>query len=163
MSVFGVILVRIFPHLDWIRRDSEYLFVFSPNAEKCGPEKLRIRTLFTQWYSKISEKIIKPCSVWMKLFTVRNAKITSYYYLAKMLMCYGLSLHKKWSFPLRISSVNMTKSTGDCGFGHIYWRNPSWKLHFLCSVSSTHYTPVLQGLFPDIGFFNVLRKRLPDF
>ena len=28
--------------------------------------------------------------------------------------------HKKWSFPLRISSVNMTKSAGICGFGHIY-------------------------------------------
>ena len=33
-------------------------------------------------------------------------------------------LHKKWSFTLRISSVNMTKSTVSCGFGHIYWRNP---------------------------------------
>ena len=28
-------------------------------------------------------------------------------------------LHKKWSFPLRISSENVTKSTGS-----IYWRNP---------------------------------------
>ena len=27
------------------------------------------------------------------------------------------TLHKKWIFPLRISSVN-------AGFGHIYWRNP---------------------------------------
>ena len=34
------------------------------------------------------------------------------------------TLHKKWSFPLRISSVNMTKSAGNCKFGHIYWRNP---------------------------------------
>ena len=33
------------------------------------------------------------------------------------------SLHKKWSFPLRISSVNVTKSTENSGFGHIYWRN----------------------------------------
>ena len=35
-----------------------------------------------------------------------------------------LTLHKKWSLPLRISSVNVTKSAGNCGFGHIYWRNP---------------------------------------
>ena len=35
-----------------------------------------------------------------------------------------LSLHKKWSFPLRISSVNVTKSAVSCGFGQIYWRNP---------------------------------------
>ena len=35
-------LVRIFPHSDWIRRNTEYLSVFSPNAGKYGPEKLRI-------------------------------------------------------------------------------------------------------------------------
>ena len=34
------------------------------------------------------------------------------------------TMHKKWSFPLRISSVNVTKSAVSCGFGHIYWRNP---------------------------------------
>ena len=42
------------------------------------------------------------------------------------------ALHKKWSFSLRISSVNVTKSTGNCGFGSIHWRN-SEKLHFLYS------------------------------
>ena len=31
-------LVRIFPHSDWIRRDTSYLSVFSPNAGKYGPE-----------------------------------------------------------------------------------------------------------------------------
>ena len=30
---------------------------------------------------------------------------------------------QKWSFPLRISSVNVTKSAVYCWFGHIYWRN----------------------------------------
>ena len=30
------------------------------------------------------------------------------------------TLHKKRSFPLRISSVNVTKSTGNCRFGQIY-------------------------------------------
>ena len=39
-------------------------------------------------------------------------------------------LHKKWSFPLRISSVNVTISAGNCGFCHIYWRNPWWKTSF---------------------------------
>ena len=29
----------IFLHLDWIRRDTPYLSVFSPNAGKCGPEQ----------------------------------------------------------------------------------------------------------------------------
>ena len=36
----------------------------------------------------------------------------------------GLPLHKKWSFPWRISSVNVTKSAVSCGFGQIYWSNP---------------------------------------
>ena len=46
-----------------------------------------------------------------------------------------LLLHKKWSFPLRISSVNVSKSTVSCRFGHIYWRNPQWKTSFFCAVS----------------------------
>ena len=35
-----------------------------------------------------------------------------------------ITLHKKWSSPLRIFSVNVTTSAGNCGFGHSYWRNP---------------------------------------
>ena len=34
-------------------------------------------------------------------------------------LVYG-TLHKKCSFPLWIYSVNVTKSAGNCGFGHIY-------------------------------------------
>ena len=49
--------------------------------------------------------------------------------LLKEKTCISDWLHKKWSFQLRISSVNVTKSAGNCGFGHIYWRIP----HFLCS------------------------------
>ena len=48
VPVLGVILVRIFPHSDWIRRDTDYLAVFSLNVGKCGPKQLRIQTLFTQ-------------------------------------------------------------------------------------------------------------------
>ena len=53
VSVFRDFLVRIFPHSDWVRRDTSYLFVFSPNAGKCGSEKLQIRTLFAHWYTFI--------------------------------------------------------------------------------------------------------------
>ena len=38
VSVFRIILVCIFSHLDWIQKDTEYLSVFNPNAGKCGPE-----------------------------------------------------------------------------------------------------------------------------
>ena len=49
VSLFGVFLVRIFPHSDWVRRVTEYLSVFNPNVGKYKPERLLIRTLFTQW------------------------------------------------------------------------------------------------------------------
>ena len=34
------------------------------------------------------------------------------------------SLHKKWSCPFKISSVNVTKFGDPRGIGYIYWRNP---------------------------------------
>ena len=37
-----------------------------------------------------------------------------------------LTLHKRLSFSLRISPVNVTKSTVSCGFVNTYWRN-SWR------------------------------------
>ena len=55
-SVFGVILVRISPHSDWIRKDTPYLSVFSPNAGKHGAASLRIQTLFTQCYIYVCSK-----------------------------------------------------------------------------------------------------------
>ena len=51
------------------------------------------------------------------------------------------TLHKKWSFPLRISSVNVTKFAVSCGSGHIYCRNPSWKTLFFmqCEIIETYH------------------------
>ena len=43
-----------FPTFGLNRRDTPYLSIFSPNAKKCGPEKLRIRTLCTQFTSIIT-------------------------------------------------------------------------------------------------------------
>ena len=37
-------------------------------------------------------------------------------------ICVKYTLHKKWSFSLRIHSVNGTKSAVPRGFGHAYWR-----------------------------------------
>ena len=54
MFVFGVILVCIFPHSDWIWKDTLYLSVFSLNARKYG-------TLFTQcmtWRMKLCSEIL---------------------------------------------------------------------------------------------------------
>ena len=38
---------------------------------------------------------------------------------------------QKLNFFMKGSApVNVTKSTISCGFGHIYWENPSWKTSF---------------------------------
>ena len=61
------------------------------------------------------------------------------------LLSFPLTLHKKRNFTLRISSVNLTKSTGSCGLPNL--QVPAdlvnftvevldGKLHFLCIVSS---------------------------
>ena len=51
-------------------------------------------------------------------FTKRQNKCT----IQQHIMYYSTikSLRKKQSFPLRISSLNVTKSGGNCGFGLIY-------------------------------------------
>ena len=50
------------------------------------------------------------------------------------------TLHKKWSFPLRISLLNVvTKSTEYWGFALIYWEMLNEKLHFLCSDRPLHF------------------------
>ena len=41
-----------------------------------------------------------------------------------------ITAKRKWSFPLRISWVNVIKSAVSCRFGHIYWRNPWRKTSF---------------------------------
>ena len=49
------------------------------------------------------------------------------------------ALHKKWSFPLRISSVDVTISAGNCRFGYVYWRNPSWKTSYFVQCWCSRY------------------------
>ena len=39
-------LVHTFPYLDWIRRDTKYPSIFSPNAGKYGPEKTPYLDIF---------------------------------------------------------------------------------------------------------------------
>ena len=40
-----------------------------------------------------------------------------------------ITLHERWSFPLKNSSVNSTKFAVSCGFCHIYWWNSSLFVH----------------------------------
>ena len=72
----------------------------------------------------------------MIYFRFKSSKLLKFeIYKIKFKFCNGSLAHctKKWSFTLRISSVNVTKSAICWGFGHIYRRNLSWKTYFLCS------------------------------
>ena len=71
VSKYGVFSGPYFPHSDWIRRNTPYLFVFSPNAGKCGPEKtqyldtfhavrIRLQIGNTQIYCRQNNQVIKP-------------------------------------------------------------------------------------------------------
>ena len=67
-----------------------------------------------------------------------------------------LTLHKKWSFPLRISSVNVTKFAWNCGFGHVYWRNPEWETSFFkCQVPGIRFDQMSDHKH-DIHFYGKL-------
>ena len=83
MFVFGVILVRIFPRLGWIWRDTLHLSVFIPNVGKCAPELLQIPESFTHCNIKTfilyklnrSQKEILQNLLnwnWFKLFKIWN-------------------------------------------------------------------------------------------
>ena len=61
---------------DWIRRDTPYLSVFSPNEGKCGPEQLRIQTLFTQCKVFCYFPILLDFSTLYELFYPRLFSVT---------------------------------------------------------------------------------------
>ena len=64
-----------------------------------------------------------------KLYLAKNIMLVLFEgsYIIIFIPFLKLTLHKKWIFPLRISSVNLPKSAGNYGFGHIYRRNHEWK------------------------------------
>ena len=94
---------------------------------------MRARIIFfSKSFNKTRREIFQDMTSPVVYSSSRCASKSIYY--AKTTTCFTdpllHSLHKKWSFPLRISTVNVTKSAVSCGFGHIHWRNPSWKTSF---------------------------------
>ena len=74
---------------------------------------------FAQWACCI------PCTS-RNILELEFTKISNVWRMAIILY----SPNKQWSFPWRISSVNMTKSTVSCGFGHTYCGNLQRKTSF---------------------------------
>ena len=67
-------------------------------------------------------------SHYMDLNKRRNlmkAFITSQFSYGPLIwMFHSRNTAQKMKFSIKISSVNVIKSAGNCGFGHSYWRNP---------------------------------------
>ena len=86
-------------------------------------------TFFYQKKNQVEENILQIyCKKILKEINISNNKLKK---LTTNWNKHKSSLHKKWSFPLRISSINVIKSAVYFGFGEeIFNRN----LHFLCSA-----------------------------
>ena len=107
--------------------------VFFKNSRKFTGKHLCQSFLFNKVAGLRLETLLKR--IWYRCFLVNFAEFLrtppdDYQILLKDEMTETsnssercITLHKKWSFLLRISSVNMTKFAVSCGFGHIYWRN----------------------------------------
>ena len=74
-------------------------------------------------------------------------------------------LYKKWSFPLRIFSLNVTKFALSCGKS---WRNPKWKTSFFVELSLREKFPNTEllvhiFLYSDLIQENTDQKKLRIF
>ena len=87
--------------------------------------------------------------------------IVPYEYLWKKYVCWSfMSLHKKWSFPLRISSVNVTKSAVSCGFGRTHLLKKSLMENFnFCTVLQCNFNNLNLNLFTEFNFCECLYWR----
>ena len=100
------------------------------------------KDLYVAWW-KIS--YISSIPTWICYLIFRLHISTGIVFLKSLRTLIILLTHstKKWSFLLRISSVNVTKSAENCGFGHIYWTNPQWKTSFFGQWQKHHLSLVL--------------------
>ena len=91
----------------------------------CSLLQRRIRTFLKYmmelvWKQLLKKKYFRKKALSYAFDSIRNTSLFSLNFM---------TLHKKWSFPSRIS-VNVIKSSENCGFDHIYWRNSSLKSPF---------------------------------
>ena len=94
-------------------------------------------------YNSLHSKISKIFNITSKYFSVFDntssvAHTESYFHTYYFCSYFNFMVlikycTKKWSFPLRILSVNVTKSAVSCGLVTVTEEILNGKLHFLCS------------------------------
>ena len=88
------------------------------------------------------------------------------YYVRGILCTFHFAQKMNFSIKEEIS-VNVTKSTGNCGFGHIFWRYPEWKTSFFvqCHVHKCYW--FLLTIFFNLTKFgptiSILLLRLSEY
>ena len=74
-------------------------------------------------------------------------------------LTYQPSLHKKLIFPLKIYSVNVTKSAVSCGFGQIYWKMENFIFCAVLVKSKSEYVSWRQSWIIDRIYTNYNKKE----
>ena len=108
------LLVRIFPHSDWIRRDTPYLSVFRPNAGKCGPEK----TPYMETFRAVAHVAFNN---YMTVLQTNNYKLNFGYFAVRVAV--DLKLIWNWKFkPKKLFIHDGRFSTNEHNRWTFEWR-----------------------------------------
>ena len=92
-----------------------------------------------EWFAKIINELLlhSPSLMFVgSLDTAMHVTWTIYY----------PTLHRKWSFPLKIS-VNVNKSAGNGRFGHILQKKSLEEIFIFCAVRFDEFTTRFQRAF----------------
>ena len=102
------------------KEPSGHSFLFSNNAIHWNSGHA-LKRFCAKFFLKIIHRELLLSAI-SKFFI--EVPLKSFSKMRNTIFDYLLRIHKIWSFPLEISSVNVTKSAVCCGFGHIYRNNP---------------------------------------
>ena len=116
VSVFGVFLVRIFPHLNWIRRD---LSVFSPNAENTDQNNSKYGHFLRSAYDlKISWQRVEPNHIYQNWESHLQVTVFTPRIYASYLRLVSTPLSPVF-FPFQTEKFNWII--------HVTWKSNIWK------------------------------------
>ena len=133
-----------------------YLFIFRQNSENTYMD-------YAWWMqqhetlSSIRITSFDSIPIWL----LNKKYFEWYYFLYQALSQFTV---QKISFPLRISSVNVTKSSGNCGFGHILLKKSFMENFIFCAmIGKGNYffikKNVLKGLLLD-GYIQIQKDSM---
>ena len=66
-------------------------------------------------------------------------------------MDFGINVAQKMKFSIKDFIRKYDQIHIDCGFGHIYWRNPSWKTSFFVHCDKCAYLIIGEGTIVSDG------------